>query len=244
MSIRDEAIAVIVPVFNEEENVRPLAEEFLPLQGSLPKLTVIFADDGSSDQTGAQLDALVREYPSLVSFVRHEKCQGQSAALHSGMRYARAEGAQILVLMDGDRQNNPSDIPQLIDGLDQADVVCGYRAERKDTASRRFASKIGNGVRNAITRDGLRDTGCSLKAFRAACADDLPLLDGMHRFMGAYFKLNDRRMSEIPVDHRPRVAGTSKYTNLSRLPRTVYDLFGFCWYRRRYLAPSQDTTSK
>jgi dolichol-phosphate mannosyltransferase len=120
--------------------------------------------------------------------------------------------------------------------------VCGYRAKRRDSWSRRAGSLIGNTIRNWITKDGLRDTGCSLKAFRKECVADLPPVNGAHRFMGAYFKLHGRSMIEIPVDHRPRRAGTSKYTNLKRLPKTFFDLIGFVWYRSRLL--KQQETEK
>lgn len=150
------------------------------------------------------------------------------------MGLSAAQG-DVLVTMDGDRQNNPADIPHLVSRVGPVDVVCGYRARRRDTWSRRMASRIGNAIRNRVTQDGLRDTGCSLKAFKRECRNDLPPINGAHRFMAAYFKLHGRTIEEIPVDHRPRTKGCSKYTNLSRLPRTTFDLIGFIWYRRRYL---------
>jgi dolichol-phosphate mannosyltransferase len=146
----------------------------------------------------------------------------------------RATG-DILVTMDGDLQNNPADIPGLIERIGPVDVVCGYRAKRRDIWSRRAASRIGNAIRNRLTRDGLRDTGCSLKAFKRECRADLPPVNGAHRFMGAYFRMNNRTIEQVPVDHRPRIHGASKYTNLKRLPRTTFDLIGFLWYRTRRL---------
>lgn len=143
----------------------------------------------------------------------------------------------VLVTMDGDMQNNPADIPKLLEALKDSDVVCGYRANRRDTWSRRVGSRLANRVRNWFTHDGVRDTGCSLKVFKRICVGDLPPLRGVHRFMPAYFKLNGRVMREMPVDHRARTQGQSKYTNLKRLPATIFDLIGFIWYRRRYLPP-------
>jgi dolichol-phosphate mannosyltransferase len=137
--------------------------------------------------------------------------------------------------MDGDLQNNPADLPALLDDMAGVDAVCGFRANRKDTWSRRVGSRIGNSVRNWVTHDGVRDTGCSLKVFRRECINDLPPLKGVHRFMPAYFKLNGRKIREKAVDHRPRAHGVSKYTNLGRLPGTVLDLVGFFWYRKRLL---------
>jgi dolichol-phosphate mannosyltransferase len=224
-------VSVVIPVFNEQDNILPLSREFSPLLAQLPDLEVILVDDGSTDGTWSNMVDACRTLPFLRG-VRGERNRGQSAAMLLGLREARGD---VLVTMDGDLQNNPADIPRLVEGTAQFDVVCGYRAKRRDSWSRRVASRIGNGIRNAATHDGLRDTGCSLKAFRRACADDLPPVNGVHRFMGAYFRLAGRTIDQIPVDHRPRTHGASKYTNLKRLPRTAFDLIGFLWYRSRVL---------
>jgi dolichol-phosphate mannosyltransferase len=224
-------VSVVIPVFNEEGNVTPLAEELDAVRGALPELEAVFVDDGSSDGTWARIEDCRARFP----FVRGIRCpgnRGQSSATLIGLRAAAGD---VLVTMDGDRQNNPGDIPKLIERIGTCDVVCGYRTKRRDSWSRRAGSRIGNTVRNWVTHDGIRDTGCSLKAFRRECIADLPPLNGMHRFMPAYFKLNGRTIEQVPVDHRPRTHGRSKYTNLRRLPRTLFDLFGFLWYRRRYL---------
>ncbi len=224
-------ISIIIPVFNEQDNVAPLAEEIASACGHLPGVEVLFVDDGSTDGTWAQIEAARARLP----FVRGHRCprnRGQSAALLTGFRIAAGEA---IVMLDGDLQNNPADIPLLLKKLETCDVVCGYRANRKDTWSRRTGSRAANVIRNWFTHDGARDTGCTLKAFRRECVADLPPLNGVHRFMPAYFKLHDRRIEQVPVDHRPRRFGQSKYTNLRRLPRTLFDLLGFVWYRRRLL---------
>ncbi|MBW7909221.1 MAG: glycosyltransferase family 2 protein [Kiritimatiellae bacterium] len=223
--------SVVIPVYNEEDNILPLAEECAALSRSTTSFEVLFVDDGSRDQTWQRIGEAAKRFPCIRG-IRSDQNRGQSAAMLMGL--AEAQG-DILVTMDGDRQNNPADIPRLVERIGSVDVVCGYRAKRRDTWSRRIGSKIGNAIRNRVTRDGLRDTGCSLKAFKRECRTDLPPINGVHRFMAAYFHLHNRRIEEIPVDHRPRPAGTSKYTNLSRLPRTAFDLLGFVWYRRRYL---------
>jgi dolichol-phosphate mannosyltransferase len=222
-------VSVVVPVYNEEENVPRLAEEFAQLVGKLADFEVLLVDDGSKDGTWAAIQAAAKVHPFLRG-VRSVNNRGQSAAMILGLNEAKGD---VLVTMDGDLQNNPADIPQLVAKIGAADVVCGYRAKRKDTWSRRVASKIGNSIRNKITNDGLRDTGCSLKAFKRECLADLPALTGTHRFMGAYFRINGRTIEQIPVDHRFRQFGVSKYTNLKRLPKTTYDLFGFAWFRSR-----------
>ncbi len=226
-------VSVIVPVYNEAENVMPLVEEMARLTGELPELEVVLVDDGSQDDTWLRIEAAMELWPRLARGVRHARNRGQSAAMLTGLAQATGE---VLVTIDGDLQNNPADIPRLVSMIGpDCDVVCGFRANRRDTWSRRLASRLANRVRNFFTRDGVRDTGCSLKAFRAACRADLPPLDGVHRFMPAYFALNGRRMREVAVDHRPRCRGVSKYTNWKRLPKTVFDLVGFIWYRKRYL---------
>jgi dolichol-phosphate mannosyltransferase len=222
-------VSVVIPVFNEEGNVLPLAEELAAVALTLPGCEVVFVDDGSTDATWARIREAASKFPA-VRGVRGTVNRGQTAAMLLGLKECRGDR---VVTMDGDLQNNPADIPRVLAGLDTHDAVCGYRAQRRDSWSRRAASRIGNAVRNAIAHDGLRDTGCSLKAFRRACIADLPPLSGAHRFMGAYFTLHGRSILELPVDHRHRRHGASKYTNLKRLPRTVFDLIGFVWYRRR-----------
>jgi dolichol-phosphate mannosyltransferase len=229
-------VSVVIPLYNEEDNVEPLVRELAAIQPRLGEAEVLLVDDGSRDGTWARIEAAARQHP-FVRGIRCLKNGGQTSAMLAGLRRARGE---ILVTLDGDLQNNPADIPALVD---RVDVVCGYRAKRRDSWSRRVASRIGNGVRNWVTADGLRDTGCSLKAFHRRCVNDLPPVNGAHRFMGAYFRINGRSMDQVPVDHRHRQHGVSKYTNLKRLPKTTFDLLGFAWYRSRMLRepPVQET---
>ena len=225
-------VSVIVPVYNEQENLSQTVEEVAQAFSSTgTSYELIFVNDCSSDSTQDHLNTLCGEHDSVRAIHLNQR-SGQSAAMLRGM--AKATGS-TLVTMDGDCQNNPADIPHLLETLTTCDVVCGFREKRADSWSRRVGSKLANRVRNWITKDGIRDTGCSLKAFKSECRGDLPPLEGVHRFMPAYFILNGRSIKEIAVDHRPRTRGSSKYTNLSRLPRTVVDLFGFRWYRKRFL---------
>lgn len=224
-------VSVVIPVFNEEQNVPVLAGEMEAVRPSCPGLEVVFVDDGSRDGTWDQIQKASAQYP-FVRGVKSPENRGQSSATLLGLRAAQGD---VLVTLDGDLQNNPADIPRLLQEIEGVDAVCGYRANRKDTWSKRVGSRIGNTVRDWFTHDGIRDTGCSLKAFRRECVADLPPLNGFHRFMPAYFKLHGRTIKQIPVDHRARTFGTSKYTNLKRLPRTLFDLIGFLWYRKRLL---------
>lgn len=220
-------VSAVIPVYNEVDSIRPLANELL----AVSELTeILFVNDGSADGTTAALDQLATQHPRIR--VHHQpQNAGQSAAMWTGFQQAAGE---IIVCLDGDGQNDPADIPLMLAALSSSvDVVCGRRAKRRDSWSKRTGSRWANRVRNWVTHDGVADTGCSLKAFRRACVPDLPPLDGMHRFMPAYFTLKKRRIVQIDVNHRAREHGQSKYTNLSRLPRTLLDLFGFWWFRRR-----------
>lgn len=231
-SSMEPSISIVIPVFNEADNILPLSDELAVIAAVLPPMEVVWVDDGSTDGTPDR----IREAASRHDFIRGLRFpvnQGQSAAMLAGLRAARGS---VLITMDGDGQNNPADLPRLLQALEEADVVCGRRVHRRDAWSRRVASRMGNVVRNWFTHDRIRDTGCSLKAFRRECVADLPPIRGVHRFMPAYFRLHGRRIVELDVDHRPRAGGVSKYTNLKRLPQTVFDLFGFCWYRRRVLS--------
>lgn len=225
-------VSVVVPLYNESANVPILVAELMALAGPLTGLEVLLVDDGSRDDTWARIEEAQRAHPAVVRGIRCPANRGQTNAMLTGLRAAHGD---VLVTLDGDLQNDPADIPAMLSRLEGYDAVCGYRARRRDTWSRRVASRLANRIRNRITRDGMRDTGCSLKVFRRELAADLPPLDGTHRFMPAYFALNGRRLVEMPVNHRPRQHGVSKYTNLKRLPRTVRDLIGFSWYRQRYL---------
>jgi len=226
------AFSVVVPAYNERDNIEPLVRQLAAALDPLRQAyEILIVDDASSDDTWSRIEACQREFPQLRG-IRQPRRGGQSCAMLTGMRQAR--GA-VIVTLDGDLQNDPADIPRLLERLNGCDAVCGYRARRRDSWSRRAGSRLANRIRNWVTQDGVRDTGCSLKAFRRMCVDDLPPLNGVHRFMPAYFRLNGRRIEELAVNHRPRERGQSKYTNLKRLPKTILDLLGFWWYRRRYL---------
>jgi glycosyltransferase involved in cell wall biosynthesis len=221
------AVSVVVPVYNEEENVPILQAELrAALQGIDHEL--VFVDDGSADHTMERIEAA----PNL-RVIRFEKNAGQSAAIYAGLQAAR--GA-ILVLIDGDLQNDPADIPKLLGEISQgADLVCGYRALRRDTRVKRLTSRIANAVRSRYTKDGVRDTGCTLKAMRRECVSALIPFKGMHRFIPALIKNAGYRLVEIPVNHRPRRFGQTKYGLGNRAVRATADMFGVRWLLSRRL---------
>jgi dolichol-phosphate mannosyltransferase len=228
-------LSVVVPVCNEAENVEPLAREIHAAVGSIP-YEMIFIDDGSTDETAAILQRLKAELPAL-RVLRHSFRSGQSAAVASGVRAARAPWVATL---DGDGQNDPADIPKLIAARDSADgrgvqLFMGNRkASRKDTAFRKLQSSIANGVRSSLLGDGTPDTGCGIKLFERAVYVELPRFDHMHRFLPALFLRQGARVVSIPVSHRPRTRGTSKYGMLNRLWVGIVDIAGVMWLRRRY----------
>ena len=221
------AVSVVVPLFNEEDNVAILQSELAAaLQGV--EYEIIFVDDGSTDRT---LERLTRT--PEVRVLQFEKNAGQSAAMYAGANAAR--GATV-VLIDGDLQNDPADIPRLLAEIERgADLVCGYRAQRKDTLVKRLTSWIANFVRSRFTKDGVRDTGCTLKAMRRECVHALVPFKGMHRFIPALVKGAGYRLVEVPVNHRARKFGQSKYGLGNRAVRATVDMFGVRWLLSRQL---------
>ncbi|PYK07651.1 MAG: glycosyltransferase [Verrucomicrobia bacterium] len=221
------AVSVIVPLFNEEENVSILQSELNATLGGIDH-EIIFVDDGSVDRTVERIVA-----GENIRVIRLEKNTGQSAAIYAGLDAARGATA---VLIDGDLQNDPADIPRLLAEINRgADLVCGYRAQRKDTLVKRLTSRIANFVRSRFTKDGVRDTGCTLKAMRCECANSLVPFKGMHRFIPALVKAAGYRLVEIPVNHRPRRFGQSKYGLGNRALRATIDMFGVRWLLSRRL---------
>jgi dolichol-phosphate mannosyltransferase len=220
-------VSVVVPVFNEEESISILQQELsAPLKGV--DYEIVFVDDGSLDRTAERI-----ERSPNVRVIRFEKNTGQSAAIYAGLHAAR--GA-IAVLIDGDLQNDPADIPQLLSEIARgADLVCGYRLKRRDTPLKRGTSRIANAIRSRYTKDGVRDTGCTLKAMRRECVAALVPFKGMHRFIPALVKAAGYRLVEIPVNHRPRRFGKSKYGLGNRAVRATVDMFGVRWLLSRRL---------
>ena len=221
------AVSVVVPLFNEEENVPILQAELMAALSGLD-YEIIFVDDGSVDQTVQRI-----AFEPRIRLVQFERNAGQSAAMYAGLQSARGTTA---VLIDGDLQNDPADIPKLLAEIERgADLVCGYRAQRRDTFVKRVTSRIANFVRSRFTRDGVRDTGCTLKAMRRECISALVPFKGMHRFIPALVKGAGYRLVEVPVNHRPRKFGQSKYGLGNRALRATTDMFGVRWLLSRRL---------
>ena len=217
-------VSIVIPFFNEEESVEAVLRE---VQQTNPEAEIIAVDDGSRDQTATRIRQQTKV--RLISFPRN---LGQSAALYAGLAHAATE---VCVMMDGDGQNDPADISRLASQLSRADVVCGYREQRQDSWSRRAASRFANRIRQAVLKDGIRDTGCTLKAMRTADVRHLVPFNGLHRFLPALLRNAGLRIVEVPVNHRPRKFGASKYTMAKRAWRGLYDLIGVRWLLARQI---------
>jgi dolichol-phosphate mannosyltransferase len=232
-TVEPPALSVVVPVFNEQDNVAPLVGEIVQaLRGAVP-FEIVYVDDCSKDGTLAALTALQASTPEL-RVLRHVAQSGQSTAIRTGVRAAR--GAWIATL-DGDGQNDPADIPKLLAAraAAAADVklFAGWRVNRQDSGSKRWASKFANALRSRLLRDETPDTGCGIKLFERATFLDLPYFDHMHRYLPALVKRAGWKSVSVPVNHRGRTAGVSKYNNLGRAWVGMADLRGVAWLIRR-----------
>jgi dolichol-phosphate mannosyltransferase len=226
------AVSVVVPVRNEGGNIAPLVAEIVAALEKGPSFELIYVNDGSTDRTEVELTLLMASRPWLRQ-VQHQTSCGQSAAVRSGVRFAQAP---IVVTLDGDGQNDPAFIPALLKALDgnpRLGLIAGQRVGRKDTGFKKLQSRIANTVRGAVLRDGTRDTGCGLKAFRRDLFLALPYFDGLHRFLPALVRREGYEIGYVDVVDRPRRAGTSNYGMWDRLWVGILDLTGVWWLIRR-----------
>lgn len=224
--------SVVVPLKNEAENIRDLIAELEPVMVKLgPPWELLCIDDGSTDDTLAILKELKASKPYL-RILAFDKNYGQSSAFDAGFRSAKG---RFIITMDGDRQNDPHDIPRLLALIENADLVCGWRHQRKDPWSKKITSRLANYVRKRLCKDNVHDTGCSLKVYRKSCFDKIKLYHGMHRFLPALFQLEGFRVAEVPVNHRDRTRGKTKYNFFNRSFNTIADMWAVRWMRLRSL---------
>jgi dolichol-phosphate mannosyltransferase len=226
-----------VAVFNEADNVSAVTEEILRAVAPLGPFELIYVDDGSNDATAENLRA-IRNTDRSIRVLRHDRRCGKTAALITGVMAARAPW---VVTMDGDGQDDANDVPRLLAmawaGGEPFPLVAGIRTQRRDSWSRRFATKFANGLRQALLHDNCPDTACGLKAFRRDIFLRLPAFEGMHRFLPALFQACGYPLVCCPVTHRPRLSGESKYTNFGRAVVGLSDTLGVIWLRRRTRLP-------
>jgi dolichol-phosphate mannosyltransferase len=227
-------ISIIVPVHNEEENILPLAHEVAAALGSTPwRYELVYVDDASTDATWQRILEASRNDPA-VRGLRHASNHGQSAALWTGIQ---ATHSPILGTMDGDRQNDPSDFPKMLAHLNTYDFVCGIRTKRQDSTTRRLSARVARYARKWVLKVDFADTGCGLRVFKRTALGNLFPFNGLHRFLPILVQGGGARTLEVPVHHRPRVAGVSKYGIWDRLGRGIVDLLAMAWFQRRRLGP-------
>ena len=222
-----QGISVVVPVFNEEGNVRELHKEILEVcKKENYKFEIIFVDDGSKDKTSE----ICKELKPL-KYIRMRKNFGQTAAMDAGIKLAQYD---YIVTMDGDRQNDPADIPKLVNYLEEndLDIVSGWRKNRKDTVMKKFTSRVANFLRGIIVKDNIHDSGCSLKIYKKECFDHINLYGEMHRFIPALLRIKGFEVGEVVVNHRPRTAGVTKY-NWKRTIKGFVDMISL-WFWSKY----------
>ncbi|MBT5471395.1 MAG: glycosyltransferase family 2 protein [Nitrospina sp.] len=230
--VPDLDISIVIPVYNERDNLVPLEEK---LETELSKLSmtyeIILVDDGSTDGSPHIINSIKKNNPRL-KLIRFGNNHGQSAAFAAGFKAARGK---IFVTLDADLQNNPADIPLLLEKMEEFDVVCGWRFKRNDPWIKRVSSKIGNAVRNSLSQEEIADTGCSLKAFRRECFDNVKLFKGMHRFFPTLMKMEGFKVTQVKVSHHPRLHGESKYNIRNRLFSSLHDLMAIRWMKKRHI---------
>jgi glycosyltransferase involved in cell wall biosynthesis len=225
-------LSIVIPVYNEIDNLEPLVGELLPVLHGLGRtFEIVLVNDGSTDGSTAKIDELVARRVG-VRGIHFRFNRGQTAAFDAGFRGARG---RVIVTLDADLQNDPADIPRVLQALHGHDAAVGWRRERHDTAVRRWSSRIANAIRNRLSDDDIIDTGCSLKAFRRDALAPVKLYTGMHRFLPTLIKMEGGTVVQVPVNHRNRRAGSSKYGISNRALRAFLDLLAVRWMKNRRL---------
>jgi glycosyltransferase involved in cell wall biosynthesis len=230
-------VSFVIPAHNEEESLPRLLDELRTVARGLDRpYEIVVVDDGSTDGTGPWLRGHATEHDDLMVLTSRRN-RGQSAAMARGLLSARGS---VLVTLDADLQNDPADVPRLLERLEGCDLACGVRVNRRDTFTKRIGSRIGNGVRRLVLRDTFRDVGCTLKAWRRPVARAVPKFHGFHRFIPLLARGQGFRVEEEPVNHRTRDYGRTHYGNLGRAFRGLYDLLGMAWLLRRRVVLADD----
>jgi glycosyltransferase involved in cell wall biosynthesis len=221
-----------VPVYNEEENLSVLIPQIAEVLKPLGKTyEMIFVDDGSKDHSRRLLKEMVLQYPQIRILGFKKNC-GETAAGAAGIKEARGG---IIITIDADLQNDPKDIPKMLDYLKEYDMVTGWRQKREDSWVKRITSKIANRIRNSLSGEEIQDSGCTFRAYKRECLQNLKLYKGMHRFIPTLVKMEGYRVTEIPIAHHPRKFGVSKYTTWNRMWRAFIDLLAVKWMKSRHI---------
>lgn len=225
-------ISVVVPVYNEARNLPVLIPQIAQVLDPLGKsYEMIFVDDGSTDESRKILKGMAFQYPQIRMIGFKWNC-GETAAGAAGLKEARGK---IVITIDADLQNDPEDIPRMLEHLSEYDMVTGWRQTRDDPWVKRISSKIANKIRNRLSGEAIRDSGCTFRAYKRECLQNLKLYKGMHRFMPTLVKMEGFRVIEIPIAHHPRKFGISKYTTWNRMGRSFVDLLAVKWMKSRHI---------
>ena len=225
-------ISVVVPVYNEEENLPVLIPQIAEVLRPLGKtFEMIFVDDGSKDQSRRILKEMASQYPQ-IRIIGFKKNCGETAAGAAGIK--EAQGG-IVITIDADLQNDPEDIPRMLDHLNEYDMVTGWRQKREDSWVKRITSRIANRIRNSLSGEEIQDSGCTFRAYKRECLREIKLYKGMHRFIPTLVKMEGFRVIEIPIAHHPRKFGVSKYTTWNRMWRAFIDLLAVKWMKSRHI---------
>jgi glycosyltransferase involved in cell wall biosynthesis len=225
-------ISIVAPVYNEEENLPILVAQLVDVLKPLGKsYEMIFVDDASTDRSRSLLKEMISRYPQ-IRIVGFKKNCGETAAGAAGLKAARGD---IVITIDADLQNDPKDIPMMLDYLKEYDMVTGWRQKRDDSWVKRITSKIANRIRNSLSGETIRDSGCTYRAYKRECLENIKLFKGMHRFMPTLVKMEGFRVIEVPIAHHPRQFGVSKYTTWNRMGRAFIDLMAVRWMKSRHI---------
>jgi len=225
-------ISIVAPVHNEEENLPILISQLVDVLNPLNKsYEMIFVDDASTDRSRSLLKEMVPNYPQIRILGFKKNC-GETAAGAAGLKAARGD---VVITIDADLQNDPKDIPMMLDYLKEYDLVTGWRQKRDDSWVKRITSKIANRVRNKLSGETIRDSGCTYRAYKRECLENIKLYKGMHRFMPTLVKMEGFRVIEVPIAHHPRQFGVSKYTTWNRMWRAFVDLLAVRWMKSRHI---------
>ena len=223
---------IVVPVYNEEENLERVEKELLAYTkiASLPT-TILFVNDGSKDNSQSIIEAICSRH-SIFKYISFKENRGLSAAIKAGFDFTQTEWVGYI---DSDLQTSPEDFNLLLEHINEYDLITGVRANRKDSFVKNMSSKIANGIRRAFTHDGMDDTGCPLKVINTVYAKRIPMFKGLHRFLPAMILLQHGKVIQIPVQHFPRIAGTAKFGLWNRLLGPLLDCFAYLWMKKKYI---------
>ncbi|WP_046744868.1 glycosyltransferase [Kordia zhangzhouensis] len=228
----DKALTIVVPVYNEEDNLERVEKELTAYAQSAPiPVQVLFVNDGSKDKSQEMIEKICLDSP-IFNYVSFAENRGLSAAIKAGFDETQTS---LVGYIDSDLQTTPSDFNLLLEHIDAYDLVTGVRANRKDSFVKNMSSKIANGIRRAFTSDGMDDTGCPLKIIKTDYAKRIPMFKGLHRFLPAMILLQEGKVKQVPVQHFPRIAGQAKYGLWNRLLGPLMDCFAYVWMKKKYI---------